>query len=160
MNNIKSDKRNLLCHKFLQAALRVAVQTLFDHDTFPFDDALKVWLSEKPRRERQSKKWLAGQKRKSMKCQVARMKRAKTTVETALYKKKSFFDTFLIIFHDFKQLRMKKTDFGCAPNKNTSGAQLRSGKKMLRRYPSARPLHLPENFESLKKTLLSNLSKQ
>jgi hypothetical protein len=74
MNNIKSDKRNLLSHKLLQAALRVAVQTLFDHDIFPFDDALKVWLSETPRRERQSKKWLAGQKRKSLKSQVASMK--------------------------------------------------------------------------------------
>jgi hypothetical protein len=27
MNNIKSDKRNLLRHKFLQAALRVAVRS-------------------------------------------------------------------------------------------------------------------------------------
>jgi hypothetical protein len=60
----------------LSAALKVAVHTLFDHDTFLFDDAFKVWLSQKHLLERQSKKWLVGQKRKSLKSQVASMKRA------------------------------------------------------------------------------------
>jgi hypothetical protein len=61
----------------LQAALRVAVQTLFNHDTFPVEDALEVWRAVKLRRERLSKKWLISQKKATYTVQVASMKRAK-----------------------------------------------------------------------------------
>jgi hypothetical protein len=77
MNYIKVDERHLLGQEFFKAALREAVHRLFDHDTFLFEDALKVWRADRPRRERLSRKWLIGQKRTKYTVQVASMKRAK-----------------------------------------------------------------------------------
>jgi hypothetical protein len=77
MKYIKVDERHLLGLAILKAALKEAVHTLFDHDTFPIEDALKVWRAEKPRRERLSKKWLMGQRRRKYTIQVASMKRPK-----------------------------------------------------------------------------------